>query len=52
MTVAVHGAQGPEYHRLNRVGAFRVFSDLVQDGPVHLDPSVTVTPAEVASRAV
>jgi len=45
VTVAVHGAQGPEYHRLNRVGAFKVFSDLVQDGPVHLVPSVTVSAA-------
>ena len=46
VTVAVHGVHGPEYHRLNRVGAFRVFSDLTQDGPVHLVPTVRVEAAD------
>ncbi len=52
VTVAVHGAQGPEYHRLNRVGAFRVFSDLVQDGPVHLEPAVSVARAADGQEAL
>jgi ABC-2 type transport system ATP-binding protein len=42
VTVAVHGRQGPEYHRLNRVGAFRILDERVQDGPVRLEPSVAI----------
>jgi ABC-2 type transport system ATP-binding protein len=61
VTVAVHGETGPEYARLNRVGNFRVYSSQLQDGPVFLEPSITVdtpgsyglgeTPAAVISEA-
>ena len=39
-TVAVHGEKGPEYHRLNRVGRFRVYS-VAQVGPVFLEPRIS-----------
>jgi ABC-2 type transport system ATP-binding protein len=40
VTVAVHPETGPEYHRLSRVGRFRVVDTHAQTGPVHLVPSV------------
>lgn len=51
VTIAVSGTRGPEYHRLNRVGNFRVFSDVVHDGPVFMRPTVEVLPAHVSGGA-
>jgi ABC-2 type transport system ATP-binding protein len=42
ITLAVHPETGPEYHRLSRVGRFRVIDTHAQDGPVHLVPAVEV----------
>ncbi|HEY9388749.1 MAG TPA: ABC transporter ATP-binding protein [Mycobacteriales bacterium] len=38
VTVAVHPRVGPEYHRLDRVATFKVFSDSGCSGVVHLTP--------------
>jgi ABC-2 type transport system ATP-binding protein len=45
VTVAVHPTVGPEWHRLDRVRAFRVVSEQRQDGVVFVDPVVDVSPA-------
>lgn len=42
ITLAVHPETGPEYHRLSRVGRFRVVDTHVQSGPVRLVPAVEV----------
>lgn len=38
VTVALHPRVGPEYHRLDRAVAFKVFSDAGSSGVVHLTP--------------
>jgi ABC-2 type transport system ATP-binding protein len=45
VTVAVHPVVGPEYHRLDRVVAFKVFSDLNDDGVVYMRPKLEVVNA-------
>ena len=45
VTVAVHPTVGPEWHRLDRVRAFRVVSEQRQDGVVFVAPVVEVAPA-------
>ncbi|HZD67425.1 MAG TPA: ABC transporter ATP-binding protein [Actinomycetes bacterium] len=42
VTVAVHPRVGPEYHRLDRVVSFKVYSDAVDDGVLHLAPRFEV----------
>lgn len=45
ITVAVHPEVGPEYHRLDRVASFKVFSDVNDDGVVFMRPKLEVLPA-------
>lgn len=45
VTIAVHPRIGPEYHRLDRVIAFKVFSDANDDGVVYMHPKVEVLTA-------
>lgn len=42
VTAAVHPRVGPEYHRLDRITAFKVFSDLNDDGVVFMRPKLEV----------
>ena len=42
VTVAAHPRIGPEYHRLDRTVAFKVYSQSGQDGVVHLSPQFEV----------
>ena len=42
VTVAVHPRVGPEYHRLDRTVAFKVYSSSDQDGVVHMEPTFQV----------
>jgi ABC-2 type transport system ATP-binding protein len=42
VTAAVHPVVGPEWHRLDRVRAFRVFGGVHQDGLVSVSPRVHV----------
>jgi ABC-2 type transport system ATP-binding protein len=42
VTVAVHPHVGPEYHRLDRIVAFKVFSDMNDDGVVYMRPKLEV----------
>lgn len=42
VTVAVHPRVGPEYHRLDRTVAFKVYSSSGQDGVVHMEPTFQV----------
>jgi ABC-2 type transport system ATP-binding protein len=42
VTVAVHPKVGPEYHRLDRAVSFKVYSDAVDDGVLHLTPRFEV----------
>jgi ABC-2 type transport system ATP-binding protein len=42
VTVAVHPKVGPEYHRLDRAVSFKVYSDAVDDGVLHLAPRFEV----------
>lgn len=44
LTVAVHPKVGPEWHRLDRVRAFRVLSSKRQDGVVYVDPELELVP--------
>ena len=41
-TVAVHPASGPEYHRLDRKAAFRVYTTSHDDGLLYLTPKIEV----------
>ena len=41
-TVAVHPAQGPEYHRLERKAAFRVYTTSHDEGLLYLTPKIEV----------
>jgi len=41
VTVAIHPAVGPEYHRLDRVASFKVFSDAGSTGLVAMTPQIT-----------
>jgi ABC-2 type transport system ATP-binding protein len=50
ITLAVHPETGPEYHRLSRVGRFRVVDTHAQTGPVHLVPTVEVLAASPPTR--
>lgn len=52
VTVAVHPRVGPEWHRLDRVRAFRVVTSNRQDGVVWIDPSVEMTGAPDGVTAV
>ncbi|MGI8697247.1 MAG: ABC transporter ATP-binding protein [Mycobacteriales bacterium] len=45
VTVAVHPVVGPEYHRLDRIASFKVFSDASDDGVLYLRPKIEVLPA-------
>jgi ABC-2 type transport system ATP-binding protein len=47
VTAAVHPVVGPEWHRLDRVRAFRVFGGVHQDGLVAVTPKVEVSPLSV-----
>jgi ABC-2 type transport system ATP-binding protein len=49
VTAAVHPVIGPEWHRVDRVQAFRVFGGVHQDGLVSVDPEVSVDAGEDAS---
>jgi ABC-2 type transport system ATP-binding protein len=40
VTAAVHSSKGVEFHRLDRVAAFKVFSDANDVGVVHLQAGV------------
>jgi len=42
VTVAAHPRVGPEYHRLDRTVAFKVYSSSDQDGVVHMSPQFLV----------
>jgi ABC-2 type transport system ATP-binding protein len=42
VTLAVHPRVGPEYHRLDRVVAFKVYSDMNDDGVVYMRPKLEV----------
>jgi hypothetical protein len=44
VTVAVHPPVGPEWHRLDRTVAFRVYSETGVDGIVQMSPKIEVTP--------
>jgi ABC-2 type transport system ATP-binding protein len=44
VTAAVHPIIGAEWHRVDRVQAFRVFGGVHQDGLVSVDPEVSVHP--------
>ena len=44
VTAAVHPVVGPEWHRLDRARAFRVFGGVHQDGLVAVTPKVEVNP--------
>lgn len=46
VTAAVHPVVGPEWHRLDRVRAFRVFGGVHQDGLVAVSPEVDVQVAD------
>lgn len=46
VTVAVHPKVGPEYHRLDRAAAFKVFSDSGSAGVVHLTPKFDLLDVE------
>ena len=47
VTAAVHPVVGAEWHRLDRVRAFRVFGGVHQDGLVSVTPKVEVSPVAV-----
>nr|WP_239028481.1 ABC transporter ATP-binding protein [Pseudonocardia acidicola] len=42
VTAAVHPPVGPEWHRLDRTAVFRVDSEGVEDGVLHVDPKFEV----------
>ncbi len=42
VTAAVHPRVGPEWHRLDRKAAFRVYTGEAEDGYVHLAPEVVM----------
>ena len=44
LTAAIHPVVGAEWHRLDRVRAFRVFGGVHQDGLVSVTPKVEVNP--------
>jgi ABC-2 type transport system ATP-binding protein len=44
ITVAVHPDLGPEYHRLDRVTSFKVFTDTIGDGVLYMRPKFDVLP--------
>jgi ABC-2 type transport system ATP-binding protein len=52
ITLAVHPETGPEYHRLSRVGRFRVVDSHAQTGPVHLVPGIEVLQPSDVQRGV
>lgn len=44
VTVAVHPNVGPEYHRLDRIASFKVYSDVDDVGVVFMRPKLEVSP--------